>query len=99
MGDERKTRLREARNSSAREKGGILLLCAGQMGARCRLTLPVEFQRCVVGKLVVHADLSEQGWEIDDCPMRSDLAARDLEVAVATDFKRFAGRREAAKGS
>ena len=52
-----------------------------------------------MGKLVVHADLSEQGWEIDDCPMRSDLAAPDLEEAVATDFKRFAGRREAAKGS
>ncbi len=31
--------------------------------------------------------------------MRSDFAARDLEEAVATNFKRFARRREAAKGS
>src|SRR5258706_4303926 len=33
----------------------------------------MEFQRWAVGKLVVHADLSEHGSEIDDCPMRSDL--------------------------
>ena len=55
----------EARNSSVHEKGGISLLCSGQMGVRCRLTLLVEFKRCVVENLVVHANLSEQSWEID----------------------------------
>ena len=39
-----------ARNSSAREKGGILLLCTGQI-ARCHLTLPVEFREKRGGKI------------------------------------------------
>lgn len=35
-----------------------------------------------MGNLVVYADLSKQGWEIDNCSMRSDLASCDLEEAV-----------------
>ena len=40
-----------ARNSSAREKGGILLLCTEQIGARCLLTLLVEFREKRGGKI------------------------------------------------
>jgi hypothetical protein len=66
-GDERPTDAEKQETLQfARKQGGIWLLYVGQMEARCRLTLPLEFREMQTFKtLVIRANLLEQAGKVD----------------------------------